>query len=134
MLLALTDEAPQSLQVTPLVGLLSWLLLGWATLRLSLVLAAIALDRPLGLREAWAASRPASGTIAMVALVLAVTGVVLEIVLQQLEARRRLPVAARPRVHPHAGPVGARHPLRRPGGAPPLRRPTPPPGLPLPGP
>lgn len=66
-----------SIGATLLGGLLLWLLLGWIAMRLSLVLPARAVDRPMSFGESWAATAPASGGIFVVVLVLGVINVVL---------------------------------------------------------
>jgi DMSO reductase anchor subunit len=66
------------------VGLLTWFALGWVAMRLSLVLPARAVDRPLSFGDSWAATDPASGAIAMVVLALATLNVVLSLALGQL--------------------------------------------------
>ncbi len=67
----------QSLAVVGIVWLIMALVLGWIGTRLSLVLPACALERPMTFRESWAATAPASGAIFLVVLILALINVVL---------------------------------------------------------
>ncbi len=60
-----------------IVGVLTWLVLGWVAMRLSLVLPARAVDKPMSFGESWSATAPASGGILVIVLVLGVLNMVL---------------------------------------------------------
>jgi hypothetical protein len=73
LLLAISD----SFVMLFIVGVLTWLALGWVAMRLSLALPARAVDRPMGFGESWNATAPASGGILVIVLVLGVINVIL---------------------------------------------------------
>lgn len=73
----LYGAGPENLVAVFVVQTVLSLLLGWVAMRLSLVLPARALDRPLRFGESWAATAPVSGAIFVVVLVLAVINAVL---------------------------------------------------------
>lgn len=75
--------ASQSMVATVLAGILMWLALGWIGMRLSLVLPARAVDKPIGMGDSWAATAPAAGAIALLVFLLAVINVVLGLIFGQ---------------------------------------------------
>lgn len=77
LVLSLLLAVSQSVVMLLVVGILTWLALGWVAMRLSLVLPARAVDKPMTFGESWAATRPASGGIVGIVLVLGAINVVL---------------------------------------------------------
>ena len=67
----------QSVTVASVLGLLMALALGWIGTRLSLVLPARAVERPMTFGESWAATAPATSAIFVVVLILALINFVL---------------------------------------------------------
>lgn len=86
LLLGLVFAAGQSVAATVIVGLVMWIVLGWLGMRLSLVLPARAVDKPITFGESWAATAPASGAIALVVVVLGVLNVLLSLLFAQVGA------------------------------------------------
>lgn len=60
-----------AMPVAIILGLVVAAFMAWASLRLSLVLPAIALERPIGFGDSWRATAPASGQIFWLAIILA---------------------------------------------------------------
>lgn len=86
LVMGLVFAAGQSIIATVIVGLVLWIVLGWLGMRLSLVLPARAVDKPITFGESWAATAPASGPIALVVVVLGVLNVVLGLLFAQIGA------------------------------------------------
>jgi len=77
LVFGLIADGSQSLAMAGIVGILMALVLGWIGTRLSLVLPARAVERPMTFGESWAATASASGAIFLVVLILAVINFVL---------------------------------------------------------
>jgi hypothetical protein len=77
LVLGLVAGSLGSVAAAVVMGLALSLVLGWIGTRLSLVLPARAVDRPMTFGESWAATAPASGAILAVVLILALLNMVL---------------------------------------------------------
>jgi hypothetical protein len=77
LILGLVVGGTQSVVVASIVGLVMALVLGWIGTRLSLVLPARAIERPMTFGESWGVTGSASGAIFVVVLILALLNVVL---------------------------------------------------------
>ncbi len=77
LVFGLIADGSQSLAMAGIVGILMALVLGWIGTRLSLVLPARAVERPMTFGESWAATASASGAIFLVVLILSIVNVVL---------------------------------------------------------
>lgn len=77
LVLSILLTVSQSFITLFIVGVLTWLALGWVAKRLSLVLPARAVAKPMTFGESWSATDPASSGIIKIVLVLGVINVVL---------------------------------------------------------